>query len=136
MGATKSRTVLLFALIFNLISTALHYTDNALFVDKYPEPEWITTAGVFVTLAFMTPFGILGYWLYTRRVFSLAYLCLGFYSLTSLSSPAHYLYPMMAPMSAKMHLLIWGDAIAGILLLSFVLWSALVQREWRRREAS
>lgn len=135
MQTQRNRQILLFLLIFNIISTTLHYTDNAIFVDLYPEPEWFTTAGVFATLIFMTPFGLLGYWLYTKGLFWFSYLCLGFYSITSISSPAHYLYPMVTSMSLKMHLLIWCDAVAGLSLIIFILWSALFLQQWRKIEA-
>ncbi|MDJ0697423.1 MAG: hypothetical protein QNJ49_17800 [Mastigocoleus sp. MO_167.B18] len=130
----NSQTVLLLLVIFNIVSTTLHYTDNAIFVDLYPEPEWFTTAGVFATLIFMTPFGLLGYWLYRQGLFWWSYLCLGFYSITSVSSPGHYLYPMIIPMSVKMHLLIWCDAIAGLSLIGFIIWSGLFLQEWQKIE--
>ena len=135
MNARNNSQILLLLIVFNIISTTLHYTDNAIFVNQYPEPEWFTTAGVFATLIFMTPFGLLGYWLYSRGLFWLSYFCLGFYSITSISSPAHYLYPMVTSMTVKMHLLIWCDAIAGLSLISFILWSALFLQEWQKMEA-
>lgn len=131
----NSQIVLLLLVVFNIIFTTLHYTDNALFVDRYPEPEWFTTVGVFATLIFMTPFGVLGYWLYRKGLFWWSYLCLGFYSITSVSSPGHYFYPMVTSMSVKMHLLIWCDAIAGLSLILFILWSGLFLKEWRKIEA-
>ncbi|MDJ0717526.1 MAG: hypothetical protein QNJ54_25445 [Prochloraceae cyanobacterium] len=129
----NSQIILLLLVLFNIVSTTLHYTDNAIFVDRYPEPDWITTAGVFATLIFMTPFGLLGYWLYGRGLFWLSYLCLGFYSITSISSPAHYFYPMVTSMSVKMHLLIWCDAIAGLSLIGFIFWSSLLLQQWHKQ---
>ena len=129
----NSQIILLLLVLFNIVSTTLHYTDNAIFVDRYPEPDWITTAGVFATLILMTPFGLLGYWLYSRGLFWLSYLCLGFYSLTGISSPTHYLYPMVTSMSVKMHLLIWCDAIAGLSLIGFIFWSSLLLQQWHKQ---
>jgi hypothetical protein len=125
-------TTLLAITLLNLISTWLHYADNALFLNQYPGPDWFTPAGVLDTVIIMTPVGLLGCWLYSRRSFWLAYLILGLYSITSVSSPGHYLYPMPTPMSAKMHSLIWLDAISGSLLIGFVLWSCAVAQEWRK----
>ena len=121
---------LLTILVFNFISTWLHYTDNALFLERYPGPAWFTPWGIFATVTIMTPVGLLGYLLYTKRMFWLAYLCLGLYSITSLSSPGHYLYPMAKSMSLKMHSLIWLDWAAGLLLICFLLWSSLLAKEW------
>jgi hypothetical protein len=74
MHRTKT---LLTIVVFNLISTWLHYTDNAIYVDRYPGPAWFTSIGVFVTIAIMTPIGILGYWLYRQNQFLLSYVVLG-----------------------------------------------------------
>ncbi|QLE57129.1 hypothetical protein FD725_17330 [Nostoc sp. TCL26-01] len=127
----RSQKILLVIILLNLISTWLHYTDNAVFIEQYPEPQWFTTAGIFATVIVMTPVGFLGYWLYTKGMFWLAYLSLGLYSITSVSSPGHYLFPSVTPMSAKMHSLIWLDAISGVILISFLLWSAILAQEWR-----
>ena len=70
----NAQIVLLILVALNIISTTLHYTDNAIFVEKYPEPEWFTTAGVFATLILMTPFGLLGYWLYRKEFFWWSYV--------------------------------------------------------------
>ncbi|MBX9257111.1 hypothetical protein H1Q63_24830 [Desmonostoc muscorum CCALA 125] len=129
---SKPRQIILLVIItFNLISTWLHYTDNAIFLSQYPGPEWFTSAGVISAVIVMTPVGILGYRFYTEGMFWLAYLLLALYSVTSISSPGHYLFPMVTPMSGKMHFLIWLDAIMGLLLISFLLWSSLVLKEWR-----
>lgn len=127
----RSQQVLLAILALNLISTWLHYTDNALFLSQYPGPDWFTPIGVLAAVIVMTPVGLFGYWLYTRCSFWLAYLFLGAYSITSVSSPGHYLFPMTTPMSLKMHSLIWFDAISGLLLIGFLLWSWAVMQEWR-----
>jgi hypothetical protein len=129
----RSHTVLLAILIFNCLSTWLHYTDNALFLTQYPGPEWFTPLGIFLTVVIMTPVGWMGYWLYTQGKILLAYLLLGLYSITSISSPGHYLYPMAMEMSPKMHSLIWLDAIAGLLLIGFILDSALFRQEWLQK---
>ncbi|WP_144415955.1 hypothetical protein [Calothrix sp. 336/3] len=124
----KSAKVLLLLLIINNISTLFHYLDNAIFIDKYPEPQWFSTPGVLSVLIVMTPIGWLGYRLYCQSHHLFAYLCLIFYSLTSISSPGHYLYPMTIPMSLKMHFLIWLDAFSGLSLISFVVWSIFLSQ--------
>jgi hypothetical protein len=130
----RPQQILLAILALNLVSTWLHYTDNALFLNQYPGPEWFTPLGILATVIVMTPIGLFGYWLYTRRSFWSAYLFLGAYSITSVSSPGHYLFPMVTPMSFKMHGLIWLDAVSGLSLISFLLWSCAVVQEWRSTE--
>jgi hypothetical protein len=128
MNRTK---ILLSIMVFNLISTWLHYTDNAIYVDRYPEPAWFTTIGVLITIAIMTLISLLGYWLYRQSRFRLSYMVLGIYSITSISSPGHYLFPGVMAMTAKMHALIWLDALAGSLLIGFILWSRTIAQEWK-----
>lgn len=130
----RPQQILLVILALNLISTWLHYTDNALFLNQYPGPEWFTPIGVLATVIMMTPIGLFGYWLYIRRSFWLSYLLLGVYSITSVSSPGHYLFPIVTPMSFKMHGLIWLDAVSGLSLIGFLLWSCAVVQEWRSTE--
>lgn len=128
--------VLLFVLLFSIISTSLHYTDNAIFVDRYPEPQWFTTVGVFITWGVMTLIGLAGYWLYSNGKLWTSYLLLLVYSVTGLSSPAHYFYGEMSAFSLKMHALIWSDFLSGTLLLCFVIWSILLLKEWRKDSLS
>ncbi|MDJ0703369.1 MAG: hypothetical protein QNJ46_08820 [Leptolyngbyaceae cyanobacterium MO_188.B28] len=127
----RHQSILLAIILLNLISTWLHYTDNALFLSQYPGPDWFSPVGIFSAVAVMTPIGLFGYWCYSRQSLWLAYLSLSVYSITSVSSPGHYLFPMMAPMSLKMHSLIWLDAVAGLSLICFLLWSGVIAQEWR-----
>jgi hypothetical protein len=128
--ANRPQQILLAILAFNLISTWLHYIDNAIFLDKYPGPSWFTSVGVLSVVIVMTPVGLLGYWLYTQQSFRLAYLLLFVYSITSVSSPGHYLFPMIESMSFKMHSLIWFDGVSGLSLIGFLCWSGILEREW------
>lgn len=131
MDDKKTRhTLLLILLIINVISTSLHYTDNFLYNDKYPEPAWINPNGVYISWIILTLFGVAGYFLYVKDAFWIAYLCQGIYSITGISSTAHYFFPATEPFSLKMNVLIWFDAIAGISLLIFLFWSGLILREW------
>jgi hypothetical protein len=134
MNGKKIRhTLLLILLIINVVSTSLHYTDNFLNNDKYPEPAWITPNGVYISWIVLTLFGVAGYLLYVKNAFWIAYLCLGIYSITGISSTAHYFFPATEPFSLKMNVLIWFDAIAGTSLLIFTLWSALLLQEWQKK---
>ena len=127
----RGRKWLLIILLFNIAITSIHYTDNALFVANYPEPKWITTSGVFLTWIVMTSIGIIGYWFYRQQYYWLSYFLLGLYAGTGLSSPAHYFYGSWLRFSSKMHAFIWSDAIAGLTVVGFIIWSGLLAREWR-----
>lgn len=132
MNNQKNQTLLLALLIVNAISTILHYTDNFVNYDKYPQPTWITPDSIYLAWSVLTIFGVIGYLLYVKDIFLAAYACLGIYSLTGISSPGHYFYSAQHVFSGKMHLLIWMDAIAGIFLLLFILRSALILKEWHQ----
>ena len=130
----QTQTLLLLFLIISIISTNLHYTDNATFIDLYPQPDWITVSSIYITWSVMTFVGIIGYWLYTQEKLWISYLCLGIYSVTGLSSAAHYFYGTWSNFSLKMHALIWLDVLTGAFVLGFVLWSGLLLREWQLEE--
>ena len=59
----QHQPTLLAIVIFNLVSTWLHYSDNAIFLDQYPGPEWFTPMGVWATVIVMTPldYAVIGY---------------------------------------------------------------------------
>jgi hypothetical protein len=44
-------------------------------------------------------------------------------------------YPMVAPMSLKMHSLIWLDGVSGLSLICFVFWSGVMAQEWHDTRA-
>lgn len=128
--------LLLSLLLISIVSTMIHYTDNFIFFDQYPQPDWITLPSIYISWVILTAIGITGYGLYRVRNFGLAYLCLFLYSLTGLSSLGHYLYGDLSEFSAKMHLLIWTDACTGLGILGFTLWSGLLLKEWLRKSSA
>lgn len=127
----KLQPLLLSVLIVSVVSTSIHYTDNFLFFEQYPQPEWITLPSIYISWIILTAIGVAGYWLYRNRRFWLAYVCLVIYSLTGLSSLGHYFYGAMSEFSAKMHLFIWTDGLTGLAVLGFTLWSGLIRKVLR-----
>jgi hypothetical protein len=123
---------LLLLLVINIVITAFHYTDNFLDFEHYSAPIWLTQQDVWVAWGILTAIGIMGYFLYIKQVFWLAYLSIAIYSMTGAFSPGHYFFPAKLPFSIKMHMLIWLDAIAGVSILIFILWSALIARDWQQ----
>jgi hypothetical protein len=116
-------------LIACIVSTAIHFTDNYLYIDQYPQPDWITPPSVYLSWIMGTMVGILGYWLYTTQRFWLSYGCLILYSFLGLDSPGHYLYGSMSDFTPKMHFFIVTDGIMGLAIVGFTLWSSLILRE-------
>ncbi|MEE3717149.1 hypothetical protein V2H45_10365 [Tumidithrix elongata RA019] len=120
-------------LLASIISTAIHYTDNYVFIADYPQPDWITLPSIYISWIVLTGIGILGYWLYQQDKFWLAYSCLSIYSLTGLSSVAHYFYGSISQFSLKMHFFIWTDWLTGFSILGFTLWSTFLAKSWLRK---
>ncbi|MDQ4107393.1 MAG: hypothetical protein M3138_01125, partial [Actinomycetota bacterium] len=54
-------SVLLLLLSAAIASTAIHYTDNAVYIEDYPQPGWITEVRIYVAWAVLTAIGIAGY---------------------------------------------------------------------------
>ena len=127
-------TLLLILLIFNIFASLLHYTDNFLFFDKYPAPDWMTPHSVYIAWLILTPFGIAGYRQYTKGVYGIAYLCLGIYSITSIGGLAHYLFARIGEFSGKMNALIWFEVVTGIILIGFIVYSGLFLKEWSQQK--
>jgi hypothetical protein len=126
---TDRQRLLKIILIACVVSTAIHFTDNYLYIKQYPEPDWITPSSVYISWLVWTVVGITGYWLYQSQRFWFAYLCLVIYSFCGLDSLGHYLYGAMSEFSLKMHLFIITDGVAGLAVLGFTLWSSLILRE-------
>jgi hypothetical protein len=127
----KLQPLLLSLLIISVVSTSIHYTDNFLLFEKYPQPEWITLPSIYISWIILTAIGFAGYWLYRNKRFWLAYVCLLIYSLTGLSSLGHYFYGAMSEFSGKMHFFIWTDGLTGLAVLGFTSWSGLISKVLR-----
>ena len=123
-----------------VISTAIHYTDNYISFDQYPQGSIasveVTAALVVLSWFLFTPAGVLGYWLYTRGNMLGAYGSLAAFSLLGLVSPMHYTEAGLSSFPWWRNASILTDGVVGGVVLGFVLWSALIAQEWRgRREA-
>lgn len=122
----KRQRLLKVLLLASLITTFIHFTDNYLNFEHYPQPAWITPAGVYRSWIIWTVSAIVGFGLYQRGQFGWSYLCLVFYSFCGISSLGHYLYGHMSEFSPKMHFFILADGIAGFAILGFTIWSSLI----------
>ncbi len=131
----RQKLLLLSILVINLFATMLHYTDNFIFFDRYPAPVWMQPYHVYITWLGLAPFALVGYVLYTKRVFWSAYLCLGVFALTSIGGVGHYFFGAIATFSAKMHALIWFEELTGYALIGFLIWSGLILKESRQEKS-
>ncbi|MGF1601707.1 MAG: hypothetical protein ACFCU8_06750 [Thermosynechococcaceae cyanobacterium] len=81
---------LLALLIINIVASILHYTDNLIHFDAYPEPDWFSPYLTDSIWWLMTPFGLSGLWFYRQQKFQWAYLGLYGYALLSQLTLGHY----------------------------------------------
>jgi hypothetical protein len=132
----KRQLLLKSLLIACIVSTAIHFTDNYLYMEKYPQPNWITPSSIYISWMTWTAIGIAGYWLYRSERFWLSYLCLTVYSFCGLASLGHHLYGAMSEFSVKMHFFIATDGLTGLAILGFTLWSSLILREQFKESSS
>ena len=116
-------------LIVSIVATFIHFTDNYLYFERYPQPAWITRPGVYRSWIIWTVFAIAGYALYRNGRFWISHLCLTIYSFCGITSLGHYLYGSMFEFSPKMHFFILTDGAAGLAILGFIVWSSLILRE-------
>lgn len=131
------RQLLKILLIACIVSTAIHFADNYLYIEKYPQPEWISAPSIYISWLIWTVIGITGYWLYRSQKYWLAYLCLIIYSFCGIDSLGHYFYGAMSDFSVKMHVLILTDGLTGLAVLGFTFWSGLILKEqFRESEPS
>ena len=126
MGDQTSRLKILKAIIaFTIVSTGLHFTHNFVEVDNYPidlASGAVVQVAILVFWPLFTAIGLLGYRLYSRQRYPLAHACLLGYAFFALTSLGHFLdgTPDIAPF---WFLTIFTDALGGLAVLTFTVWS-------------
>lgn len=126
-GRTRDRRLALWAALVaaNILSTAVHYTHNYIEVTHYPQSSFLPVGydGTRLLIALgwpaLTAIGVFGFWLYRRGNYPAAWLCLAVYSLTGISSLAHFIdgSPHIPPF---WYSTMFVDALAGMAVLTFV----------------
>ncbi|HEY7829466.1 MAG TPA: hypothetical protein VIC06_02750 [Solirubrobacteraceae bacterium] len=119
-------TVLKTILAASILSTAIHYTHNFIAVDQYPGPKgsFYTVVRVAIVVAWplLTWIGLMGYRRYREGRYREAHVCLVVYSFTGLATMGHFLYGN-PQIPGFFYATLFTDAIAGLAVLAFVLWS-------------
>jgi len=107
-------------IVINILITIAHYMDNIIYLDEYPDPEWMKA---YMTDAFwflMTPFSIIGYNLLKKGKITFGAICLYIYSLMSLFVLAHYLISPIWEISFKINFLILLETFSAIVLIIYL----------------
>ena len=122
-----SRAIYLQAiLIFTMLSTGIHFTHNFVKIEDYPEspiPDGVVRAAIVISWPLFLAVAIHAYRLYARgdeRAARPWLLGLGAWALVALG---HFTEgnPDIPPV---WYATIWTDALAGLLVVGFVVWSA------------
>jgi hypothetical protein len=119
MGATTSSAEMwhpkeAILLGLTIITSAAHFVDNALRLDLYPGPMWLTRNLVLTSWVAVLLAACLVYWKNTRTAL-VAYGVLGFGGL------AHYVIPHASSMPARCAVTIGAEAVSSALLIAYAL---------------
>lgn len=113
----------------SMLSTAIHYTDNFVQVNRYPGPggSFYTVVRVAIVLGWplLTAIGLIGYLRYREHRYQEARVCLCVYSLTGLATLGHFAYGN-PKIPGFFYATLFTDTLCGLAVLAFVLWSANV----------
>jgi hypothetical protein len=110
----------------SILSTAIHYTHNFVAVNRYPGPKDLYTVlrvAIVVAWPLLTTIGLIGYRRYREGRYREAYTSLAVYSVTGIVTPGHFIYGN-PHIPAFFYATLFTDAITGLAVLAFVLWSA------------
>ena len=111
-----------------IVSSAIHYTDNAFLVDEYPGTEPGGAVGVPLFWLGFTAAGLIGYRLYERGRRPLAEALLIVFGYGGVTSIGHYLSGGMSELAWWRHVSVWSDIVLGSLVIAFA-----VRSLWARR---
>lgn len=107
-------------LVAIVVSSILHYADNLLYFEEYPEPPWINRAMVDAFWFFMTPLAWIGYRLVRTGRHHTGTLVLLVYVACNLLTLGHYQYAPMYSIDARIHFFILLEAALACLLFVFL----------------
>jgi hypothetical protein len=122
----RRQSILKAILAFSIASTAAHFTHNFVEIDQYPDDlisGKVVQVAILVSWPLLSALGVRGYWLYSKRRYSSAHMCLLAYSFLGLSTLGHFLDgpPDIPPF---WYATIFTDGLAGLALVVFTVWSA------------
>jgi hypothetical protein len=120
------QTALKAILAASILSTGIHYTHNFIAVSSYPGPKSLYTVvrvAIVIAWPLLTWIGLIGYRRYREGRDGEARVCLAVYSLTGLATLGHFAYGN-PQIPAFFYATLFTDALAGLAVLAFVVWSA------------
>lgn len=116
MNSIFSYRNLMILFVITIITSILHYVDNVLFFEHYPEPTWLNAKLVDMFWFVMTPVAGLAMWWFKQQKNQRALLATFVYVAMNILVLGHYRYQPFHHISLKIHLFIWLEAIAAFAL--------------------
>ncbi len=102
-----------------LVASMLHFADNTVAIDRYPEPSWITPLGVVAGWCVMTAVAVVALMRNTAdRVFVTS---AAVYSLMLLGGLLHYAFAAPMHMALRSNVTVLAEALTGAVLASVLL---------------
>lgn len=125
----KATRVLIGLLGVAFVISVVHYTDNYVNYDDYPQPgpdDLPAPSATVVGLAWFvfTALGLLGLWWWLRGRVTAAAVALTGYSVSGLVGFAHYAVPGATEMVWWRQTHIVADIVCGIAIFGFAIWAA------------
>ena len=111
----------------SIAATALHFTDNLVSIETYPQPGWVSEPVVVVSWLLYTAAGVGGYLLYRRGVLLAAHALLFAYAFAGLSSLGHFFSGSPDEFTTRGLISVLIDGAAGAAVLASVAWSVLAR---------
>lgn len=105
--------------VAHLVASAAHFADNVARFEQYPEPSWLDPVRVAASWVLLAGLAVLGLRWHLRGRAAGA-VCLVASSLLGIAGLGHYAVPGH-DMQPAMHVLIWLEAAAAVVLLAAVL---------------
>lgn len=119
-ASQRWRHVLKWLVLATVAGSILHYADNLLFFEQYPEPAWIDRSIIDAFWILMTPLAWIGYRLIQHGSHHAGTFVLLIYAVCNLLTLGHYLYAPMHEISMRIHVLILFEAVLAGLLVAFL----------------
>lgn len=130
--AGPSHRTVVTVLLASLLTTAIHYTDNYVSIEDYPQPDWVNREIVVIAWVLFTVIGLAAYQFYREGRLGWAGAYLIVYGYTGLSSLGHYFHGSLDDFTARMHVMIAADGIVGAAVTWVGVWCLVSARRHRR----
>lgn len=108
-------------LLATVAGSVLHYVDNLLFFEQYPEPPWINRTMIDAFWFLMTPLAWAGYRVTKRGSHLAGVFILMMYAVCNLLTLGHYRYASLCGIAPRVHAFIWLEAILAGALMTYLI---------------